>query len=420
MTKQFFIHIDADAFFASVEQCLHRELRHRPIVTGRDGSIAVAMSYEAKSLGIERAMPIHEIREKFPQVQMVASDYYMYRVYSDRMISIVQEYIPGIKRKSIDECCADITSEVNSYHEAEILACKIKKSLEIKLGCTFSIGVSSSRLLAKMASGMNKPSGLTLVDPENNQEYYNLPIKQVSGLGKKLCYRLSQLGVVRIRDFIEKYPFIKKNFSVVTDDIYYEIQGIPGIRMHQEKPQQSMNRARSFKVTTNKEEVFGQLISNYEYLMRKMRNQNLGCSRIYISLRDFDRRSTTGNKALGHHTRDPKIMMDNINFLFNDMWKSSKGYRYVSLTFSGLREQSTVQMNLLESNDYEQENIYKVIDKLDHKFGKSVVSLGSTLTLPKKLGSHIEIKKYPITLQHSLLPDESPHRRLKYPFLGVI
>tara|TARA_B100001179_G_C18353613_1_gene301914 strand:- start:73 stop:624 length:552 start_codon:yes stop_codon:yes gene_type:complete len=183
-----------------------------------------------------------------------------------------------------------------------------------------------------------------------------------------------------------------------------------------------MNRARSFKLTTSKEAVLGQLVLNYEHLMRKMRNQNLGCSRIYISLRDHERKSTTGNRVLLRHTRDPKSIMESIQSLFNTLWKSGEGYRYVSLTFSGLRVQSTVQMNLFESPEQEssQETIYGMLDQLDAKFGKTVVSLGSTLTLPKKLGSHLDPKRYPLTLQHPLLPGESLHRRVRYPFLGSI
>ena len=92
MTNNFFIHIDADAFFASVEQCLHRELKGKPVVTGRDGGIAVAMSYEAKALGVERATPIHIIRQEFPGVHMVASDYFMYKLYSDRMLEIINNW----------------------------------------------------------------------------------------------------------------------------------------------------------------------------------------------------------------------------------------------------------------------------------------------------------------------------------------
>lgn len=422
MNKQLYIHIDADAFFASVEQCLHRELRHKPIVTGRDGSIAVAMSYEAKRLGIERATPIHEIREKFPQVQMVASDYYMYKIFSDRMLSIIKGELPDIKRKSIDECSGALGRNIDSYSQAKDFAQNLKEILEKKLGCSFSIGISSSPLLAKMASGMNKPSGLTLIDPDSNTDYYDTPIKQVSGLGTKLCYRLSQLGVMRIRDFVEKYPLIRKNFSITVDDIYYQLQGLPSCRNLSEKPQQSMNRARSFKSSSRKDEIWGQLMLNYEHLMRKMRNQNLCCTRVYISLRDFDRKSSSGNMGLAESTRDSQILMLYVQSLFNKLYHQGYSYRYVSITFSGLRTMEVQQMNLFENVHQEprHEKIYSMIDILDAKFGVSTISMASTLILPKKLGSHIDQRQYPIVFPHPLLPEESINKRLAYPFLGKI
>lgn len=422
MTKRFFIHIDADAFFASVEQCLHRELRNKPIVTGRDGSIAVALSYEAKALGVKRATPIHIIRKEFPNVQMVASDYYMYRIYSDRMIAIIQEYIPHISRKSIDECSAEITDSISSQEQAQELARTIQKDLQTRLLCTFSIGVSTSPLLAKMASGMNKPAGLTLIDPENDTDYHNEYIKEVSGLGARLCERLSRLGVIRISDFIKKYPRIRKNFSVAIDDIFYQIQGIPTHRIPTGTPQKSMNRARSFKVTNNKDTVFGQLILHFEHLTRKMRSQSLTCQTIHISLRNAERISTHAKIKLPKRTRDMQLLLLHINILFRDIWKTNNTCRYISLTFSGLSSGSYIQSDIFNNfqNESHQEKIFTAVDILNGKFGKPLVTLASGMIQPKKLGSHIQNEKYPITHTHPLLLGESEYKRLQYPFLGVI
>lgn len=420
--NSFYIHIDADAFFASVEQCLHRELRGKPIVTGRDGSIAVAMSYEAKALGVERATPIHIIRKEFPEVQMVASDYFMYRIYSNRMRDIIRDYIPQIKRTSIDECFADISNLVDSYGQAKELAIKIKNELELKLGCTFSIGISSSRLLSKMASGMNKPSGLTIINPKESLDYYKLPLKKVSGLGKKICERLGAMGIVRIRDFISQYPKIRKNFSIVIDDIFNELQGIPRTRILLEKPQQSMNRARSFKVTFLKAEVFGQLILNLESLMKKMRSENLSCSRLHITLGNQNRERTSSNISFHKKNRDSKIIYNLARLLFDDIYKKDMGYRYVSVALSGLQENIFSQPDLFGEciKEKDTEKLYSLIDSLDDKFGKPTVSFASTLFLPRSLGSHVDIKKYPITMMNNLLPDETFFKRLRYPFLGKV
>ncbi|MCI5051355.1 MAG: hypothetical protein MRY57_03530 [Candidatus Pacebacteria bacterium] len=417
-----YIHIDADAFFASVEQCLHRELRGKPIVTGRDGSVAVAMSYEAKALGVERAMPIHLIREEFPMVQMVASDYFMYRIFSARMQRIIKQYIPEITQSSIDECHGDISDDVQDFQEAKELALNIKQELELKLGCTFSIGISSSPLLAKMASGIHKPSGLTIIDTQNNRDYVGYPIKKVNGLGTQLCKRLSGFGIVYIRDFIREYPRIRKNFSVVTDDIFYQLQGYPPLRNSKKEDQKSMNRARSFKVSFSRDEVYGQLVLNLESLLKKMRRQNMLAKTVHVSLGDIERKRVSSKIRLDTASRDP----DNIGFiaqtLFNKIYINNKGYRYVSVTLSGLIKKDYLQIDLFgESiNSEKREGMYSAIDILDAKFGKPVIRLASTLTTPQSLSSHINKEENIITYQNPLLKGETFYRRVRYPYLGMI
>lgn len=422
MNNRLYIHIDADAFFASVEQCLHRELRGKPIVTGRDGSIGVALSYEAKALGVERATPIHMIREEFPTVQMVASDYYMYKIYSDRMISIIREYIPSIRRNSIDECSADITSMCDSFQEAEALATQVQQILNQKLMCTFSIGISTSPLLTKMASGMNKPAGLTMIDPATSTEYQQEYIKKVSGLGRKLCERLSKLGVLRISDFIERYPVIRKNFSIVTDDIYHQLLGRQSTRVREYALQKSMNRARSFKVTDNQDAVFGQLVLNFEHLMRKLRAQNMTCQRIYVTLGTADRNRRGSHLRLPSHSRDVDLLMAHMRIVFDDLCRAGEAYRYASVTLSGLRIQEVVQNDLFGEHEQQSstESMYQTIDDLDSKFGKPVISIAATLSRPRNLGSHVDPKTYPITMRHQLLPGEEANRRIRYPFLGTV
>lgn len=422
MNKSFFIHIDADAFFASVEQCLHRELRGKPVVTGRDGAMAIAMSYEAKSLGVERATPIHIIRKEFPTVHMVASDYFMYRIFSQRMLEIIREHIPNISRKSIDECSADITELVHSFSQADILAQKIKQDLELKLQCNFSVGISSSELLAKMASGMNKPSGLTIINVLKDGSYLNQPIKKVSGLGKKLCQRLSGLGIIRIRDFIENYPSIAKNFSVITNDIYQQLCGNQSTRCIPETLGQSMNRARSFRVSNNKSEILGQLIINLDTLLKKMRLGNIRCKRIHISMRNAQRESFSLGIKLHAVTRDREILHHHSILLLNELFNQNDSYRYVSVTLSGLQHGESLQADLFGESITENNNekLFALMDILDTKFGKQCLVSANTLLRPKNLGSHINRNNNPITEMHTLLPKETFFRRLDYPYMGSI
>ena len=422
MTKKLYIHIDADAFFASVEQCLHRELRRRPIVTGRDGSIGVALSYEAKALGVQRAMPIHLVRKQFPTVQMVVSDYSMYKTYSDRMIRIIQEHIPQIDRKSIDECSADISGLCETFEESEALSSKIQIELKRKLLCTFSFGISTSPLLAKMASGMNKPHGITSIDPEKDREYYKKTISVVPGLGWKMSHRLFDLRIMTIGNFIEFYPRVRKQFSVVTDDIHNQLLGLTPLRYDQQGLQKSMNKARSFKVTQHYSEVFGQLMINFEHLMRKLRSGDFTCKSIHVGVKNADGQHQGESLLLPMHTRDTSLIMEHMRILFESLFEEQRGCRYVSLTFSGLRPSGGIQEDFFHEHEVREgsEKLFEAVDMINQKFGETLVTFASTLSKPKGLGSHIDPKKNPITLRHTLLPYETENRRVKYPYLGMV
>ena len=422
MTKSLYIHIDADAFFASVEQCLHHELRGKPIVTGRDGSVSVALSYEAKALGVQRVTPIHLIRKQFPTVQMVASDYYMYKIYSDRMIRIIQEYIPQINRKSIDECSADISDLCETFEEARLLSSKIQNQLKQKLMCTFSFGISTSPLLAKMASGMNKPHGITSIDPEIDREHYKKTISIVPGLGWKISHKLFDMRIMTIGNFIEFYPRVRKQFSIVTDDIHSQLLGLAPLRYDRQSTQKSMNRARSFKVTQNYSEVFGQLMTNFEHLMRKIRAEDFTCKSVHVGLKNADGEHSGESLALPVHTRDTDIIMSHMKILLDGQFEEKRGCRYVSLTFSGLRPSGGSQADFFGEHEKREESaeLFEAVDAINQKFGETMVTFASTLLKPKGLGSHIDPKKNPITLRHDLLPNETENRRVMYPFLGKI
>lgn len=422
MTKQrFFIHIDADAFFASVEQCLHRELRGEPIVTGRDGTVGVALSYEAKRLGVERGLPIHMIREAFPMVQMVASDYAMYQLYSNRMIEIVQQHIPSATRKSIDECAAEVSDMCDSFERARTLAQALKSALETKLWCTFSIGISSTPLLAKMASGMNKPSGLTVLDPANDTSYHELSIGKVTGLGSRTCAALAKDAVYTIKDLLTNFETIQSNYSVVIRDIVYELRGIPVTSRRTTIPK-SINRARSFMRTSDKAAVYGQLATNLDHLLRQLRAQKLCTKEVSITLKNGDNHRTRAHILLPAHTRDHKQIVKYIEEMFENVFNPKEIYRYTSVTLFALRQDEYVQEDLFGEKTHaaEDEALYNSVDTLNKKYGQPLIRRAVTLIQPEKLGAKTDRKKYPIIETHPLLPGESVQRRLQYPFLGSV
>lgn len=419
-----YIHIDADAFFASVEQCLHKELKGKPVVTGREGSIVIAMSYEAKALGVERGIPTHILRKEYPQVYMVASDYQMYKIFSDRMIAIIANHLPTIERTSVDECKGYFPADIHCFEEAQKMASTIKEELEMKLGCTFSLGVARTPLLAKIASAMNKPSGITMIDTrEQYQQLCSLPIEKVPGFGRRMTPRLRSLGIGTIQQFINRYPIIKDNFSVTSQRIYQQLIEIvvPDIK---KKPLQSMNRARSFQATGNYEELLGQLSLNTEYLLRKLRYQKLQAQSIYVTLRDKERNSYTKHIRLLHATNSHEVLHSQCIALLKTIYLSNVNYRYVSVTFGGLVTDVVVQLDLFGETQKEASRLHmwNLIDQVNGKLGTSSVTTATSLFQPKSLGSHLknkEISSYMVS-RYDLLPRETQWRRLQYPYLGKV
>ncbi len=163
------IHMDGDAFFASVEQAKDWRLRGKPVITGGERFIAASMSYEAKARGVTRAMRLDEIRRICPDAIILPSDYITYGIFARRMYNIVRTYTPNVEEYSIDECFADITgldeSMGISYEE---IGRRIKADLERKLGITFGVGLASTKVLAKAASKHRKPAGFTYIKRDRN------------------------------------------------------------------------------------------------------------------------------------------------------------------------------------------------------------------------------------------------------------
>src|SRR5712691_11040004 len=158
------LHIDGDAFFASCEQARDPQLQGQPVITGKERGIAASMSYKAKARGVTRGMRLFEIKRLCPDAIILPSDYETYSLLSQRLFAIVRRYTPDVEEYGIDECFADLTGlrRVLRMNYTDI-ARKIKHDLDTELGCTFAAGLAPNKVVAKIASKWQKPSGFTAI-----------------------------------------------------------------------------------------------------------------------------------------------------------------------------------------------------------------------------------------------------------------
>ena len=193
------IHIDMDAFYASVEQRDYPELRGKPLIVGGDpngrGVVATA-SYEARQFGIHSAMSCYRARQLCPQAVFVRPRFDVYRAISLQIRELMQVYTSLVEPLSLDEAYLDVTASPYEYGSATLIANRLRNDIERATGLTASAGVSYNKMLAKIASELNKPNGTAVIVPEQALDFIaNLSVKKFHGIGKATVKTLHEMGI---------------------------------------------------------------------------------------------------------------------------------------------------------------------------------------------------------------------------------
>jgi DNA polymerase-4 len=191
------LHVDLDAFYASVEQLHRPELRGKPIAVG--GGVVLAASYEARAYGVRSAMPIGQARKLCPMLIVVEGSFTSYVELSDKVFDVCRNYTPLVEQISIDEAFLDVSGAVHLFGPPEDIACRIRRDVMAEIGLVVSIGVASTKFLAKVGSRVAKPNGLVHVAPGTEIEFLHpLPVELIWGVGPVTARKLHDMGIATI------------------------------------------------------------------------------------------------------------------------------------------------------------------------------------------------------------------------------
>lgn len=386
--------LDGDAFFASVTQAVHPELKGKPVVTGYERGIATAVSYEARTLGIKRGMRCFEIKKLFPNVIIAHSDYRLYHLFSEKMFAVMRKYSPTVEVYSVDEGFADLKGMRRPLHMSyEQIAQAIKKDIESSLGITVSIGVSVTKSLAKLAVNLNKPSGLTIVSGLNIEELLKqTDIEKVWGIGIQTTAFLKKLNINTAYEFAKKpESFIKQNFSKPYKEIWKELNGEMVYKVNPDikREYKSITRSETVTPATNdKNLLYSRLLSHVENCFFKARNYNYAVKKIFIFLKTQEFKYHSIEIKFTEEISYPMMIRNEIKEGFEKICKKGVSYRATGATIMDFSENNQKQASLFFNNpslEKKAKNLYPMIESKKVDFGTSLFDTNRLIKQKKEI-----------------------------------
>ena len=414
------VHFDGDAFFTSVEQALHPEWRGRPVVTGRERGIIACASYEAKALGIQRGVALHEARRRCPELVILPSDYETYSLYSKRMFDIARRFTPVVEEYSIDEGFADLTGLRRLFHASyEDIARRFQQTVQAELDITVSIGLSLSRSLAKLCSKLRKPRGFTAVAGYHiHLLLARTPLDKVWGFGPNTTALLAKLGLRTAFDFVSRpAPWAERMLGKVGRDLWHELRGhvVQPVATAEKSAQYTVSKCKTFTAPcADRDFVLAKLIRNIESACIKLRRHRLRARSLIVALRQKDYRQDALAARLDRATAATPDVVPLAVHLFGQLYRAGVEYRSTSIVLGRLEAEGERQLDLFEDRVRIEKTgrIAATVDAVNAQFGKHKVSLGTALYLERHVRTDRDLPPWRKT---ELLSGETARRRLNIP-----
>jgi DNA polymerase-4 len=391
MSSRIVFHIDMDAFFASIEQRDNTDYRGKPLIVGaKPGTRGVvsAASYEARRFGIHSAMPIGEAVRRCPAGIFVRPRMDAYEHESQAVMRILGLFSPVVEQVSIDEAFLDMTGTEKllgtPLHAAKNMAARIQKDLAI----TASIGIAPNKFLAKIASDLNKPDGITLAPFEETaiiEWLAPMPVGRVWGIGKKTNAVLSHMGVNTIGDLQRlTQEILVERFGKQGEQLYELCRGIDERPVAEEREARSISREHTFNEDSPDREAWKRVIfSLAQDVARQARSAGIKGSTVVLIYRKTDFSKHTKRKPLVYPTNVAKFIYEGALDLLAGVHE--KVLRLIGVGLTGLDEQLQTDLFAQEPKAAALEVAEAVVDRITQKYGDEVIGKGREMGRKKAL-----------------------------------
>ncbi len=346
------IHVDMDAFYASVEQLDNPNLRGKPIAVGGGGErgVVAAASYEARRYGVRSAMSGVQARKLCPGLTFVKPRFPRYKEVSRKIRAIFFEYTDLVEPLSLDEAYLDVTSNKKNHPSATLIAREIRKRIYDELKLTASAGISNSKFVAKIASDINKPNGQKTIPPEEVLEFLEkLPVEKFFGIGKVTASKMYRLGIFTGLDLKGKsLEFLMEHFKSSGENYYRMVRGLHRSEVKPNRIQKSVAAEHTFtKNLTSEVFMMQKLESIAEELESRLKRSHVSGRTITLKIKYSDFTQQTRSRTLDDYIKDKDTLLKTVESLLYQE-KIRESVRLLGISVSNLDNDPDSEQKIMD------------------------------------------------------------------------
>ncbi|MES1196868.1 MAG: DNA polymerase IV [Steroidobacter sp.] len=379
------LHVDMDAFYASVEQRENPQLKGKPLIVGGTGNrgVVAAASYEVRKYGVHSAMPMRDALRLCPHAICVRPRINFYQSVSKEIFKVFHEYTPLVEGLSLDEAFLDVTHSQSALGPAECIAVSIKQKIRDRTQLTASVGVAPNKLIAKIASDMNKPDGLMIVrEHEIHPVLDPLPVSRLFGIGKKTQPRLHALGIHTFGDLRHaNQQQLKPIFGKHTTQILARASGVDDRPVIADWDEKQISSETTFDTDIRASaKLHTELTLLADRTAARLRSSNLQTSCVIIKIRRSDFTTYTRQQHVEPPTQESRVIVDTANNLLHG-WLSdheNTALRLLGVGVSGLTEAAQLEL-FTTSQTLRNRELDAAVDRIREKFGAVALTRGDAL-----------------------------------------
>lgn len=348
------IHVDMDAFYASVEQRDNPQLRGQPVAVGGSAArgVVAAASYEARAFGVHSAMPSVTAKRKCPHLIFVPPRFEVYRQVSQQIRAIFAEYTPLIEPLSLDEAYLDVTENLKGMEIATEIATEIRARIKSVTGLNASAGISYNKFLAKMASDLNKPNGQAVITPKNGPAFVEaLPVKKFHGVGPATAERMKRHGIETGHDLKSKsLQFLQQHFGKSGPYFYGIARGIDERQVKADRVRKSVGAEDTFAQDIDAlDAAQTELRPLAEKIWRYCEAHDITGKTVTVKIKYSDFTQATRSRTVPQGLSSIELVLEIADALLSSVYPFKRPVRLLGVTLSSLStEQASLPLHQLD------------------------------------------------------------------------